>query len=191
MRRAVGVVVAVVLIGLLSSCSLLPAPFGQSRDPDIHAAETEAHRIAEAVKDQDATALKKVFSPRARENTTNLDAGVRYFLSVFPSGWTSWKGISPASETDTWGHKEATAVSATYKVSANGRKYNVFFFDLRTNDFHPDSVGIWALGAAPWTSDPDTASGAKKPFYVWGGQFGIDETTRAPVGNPGVYMPRS
>ena len=72
---------------------------------------------------------------------------------------------------------------------ADGKKYSLNFIDFPVNEVDdPKNVGLWALGVAPYSTDPYTATGAKKPFYVWMNSFGSggDFATR----NPGVYVPQ-
>ena len=42
--------------------------------------------IADAAQNHDAAALKKLFSQRARQKAADLDGGLKYFLSAYPSG---------------------------------------------------------------------------------------------------------
>ena len=188
-RRFLGAVVALVCVAMLSSCSLLPDIPGPGDDAPAQKDDVAMQHIADAVKDHDAAALKNVFSPRAREKATNLDAGLKYFLSVFPSGKMTWKvedaGPSGAGGNEILSHTWESF--ANYEVSANGKKYDLYFADFTTDTAHPDYLGIYALGVAPYSADPLTASGAKKPFILWASQF---HTAIIGSGTPGVYVPQ-
>jgi len=190
MRRALAAMAALVCLGLLSACSLLPSPPGSIGD-DERLASAQMQHIADAVKDHDAAALKKLFSPRARENATDLDGGLTYFLSAFPSGPVTWKTQGTADSGGNVFSKHITELFGNYEVSADGTKYDLYFAYLSVNDFHPDEVGMYALGVVPAADDGFTASGAKMPFTMWASQFDIDEKTNTATGNPGVYVPKN
>ena len=91
MRRMFVAVVSVACVGLLSACSFLPSIPSRFHDDSEQKAAAEMQHIAEAVKAHDAAALKKLFAPRAQEKATDLDGGLAYFLSIFPSGKMTWK----------------------------------------------------------------------------------------------------
>ena len=189
MKRVLGVGLALVCVVLLSSCSILPSPPGTISDDDEQRAAVQMRHIADAVKHGDAAALKKLFSPRAREKATDLDGGLKYFLSVFPSGKLTWKTKGTGSKSDTEGLKQAVELYANYAVSVNGENYSLHFAYFSVNSLDPDNVGIYALGVAPRADYGYTASGEKTPFAKWVSQFGISDTTHAATGDPGVYIP--
>jgi len=70
-RRVLGAGVASACLVLLASCSLLPSPPGSFRDTDEQVAAAQMQHISDAVKDHDAAALKKLFSPRTCEIATS------------------------------------------------------------------------------------------------------------------------
>jgi hypothetical protein len=187
MRRVFGVVVALVCVVLLSSCSLLPklSPAGGGDDTEQES-NVELQHIADAVKDHDVAALERLFSPAAREKATDLDSGVKYFLSFFPSGRMKILELEGDSSTGDYNHG-AEAIYPQYVVSADGKKYDLFFAFFSVNSFDPHNVGIYALGITPHSANRLTASGAPKPFYVWSGAF--DNGKFKDPGTPGVYVP--
>ncbi|MEO6116165.1 MAG: DUF5104 domain-containing protein [Pseudolysinimonas sp.] len=190
MRRLLGALTALVCVALLSACSLLPSPPG-SIGGEERAASAQMQHIADAVKSHDAAALKKLFSPRARENATDLDGGLTYFLSAFPSGPVTWKTQGTGDSGGNVFLKRITELFGNYEVSAAGKKYELYFAYFSINDFHPDEVGMYALGVVPAADDGYTESGEKMPFTKWASQFDIDEKTNTATGNPGVYVPQS
>jgi hypothetical protein len=190
-RRVLGAGLALLCVGVLSSCSLLPSGPSPLHDDSEQKAAVQMQHIADAVKHHDAAALKKLFSPRARENAADLDGGLTYFLSVFPSGKLTWKTKGTGLTGNTESFKRATELYGNYEVFANGEKYSLHFAYFPVNDFDPRNVGIYALGVAPRADFGYTASGAKKPFAVWVSQFGINETTHTATGDPGVYVPQN
>lgn len=189
-KRVLGAAVALACVALLSSCSLLPSHPGRIYDDSYKTTDMQMQHIADAVKDHDATALKMLFSKRAREKATDLDSGVKYFLSAFPAGTVTWKsqgnGEAGASEYA----RKATELFGNYEVSAAGKEYDLYFAYFPVNDFHPDEVGIHALGVVPHEAEPYTASGALTPFNLWASKFEIGEDYTA-TGSPGVYVPQS
>jgi hypothetical protein len=187
MRRVLGAVVALVCVGLLSSCSLLPTLVPVANRVPEQESNVELQHIADAVKDHDVAALERLFSPAAREKATDLDSGVKYFLSFFPSG--RMKTLELVGDSSTGDYNQGDeAIYPQYVVSADGKKYDLFFAFFSVNSFDPHNVGIWALGVTPYNADRFTASGAPKPFYVWSGAF--DNGNFTDPGTPGVYVPQ-
>ena len=188
-RKILGAILALACVALLSSCSLLPSipvtnPFDSSEQPDA-----VMKQIASAVKHHDAAALKKLFSSRAREKASDLDGGLKYFLSFFPTGKMTWKyGDYSDAEDGAYG-KKTVEMHVDYTVFSNGKKYDVYFADFPINQVDdPKNVGIYALGVAPYTANKATASGATKPYYVWTGSFQL--VNGEATGIPGVYIPQ-
>jgi hypothetical protein len=191
MRRALAAAVVLMCAGMLSSCSLLPSsPPSSLYNDSKQQSDVEMQRIADAVKNHDAAALKMLFSPRAREKATNLDNGLKYFLSVFPSGRMTWE----SEGTDSGGldefPKQTVELFAYYKVSVAGKEYDLYFADFTVNTaVDPHNVGIYALGVTPYTAHTRDASGALKPFYLWSGSF--QNGKPSDPGTPGVYVPQT
>jgi len=187
MRRAFAAVVALGCVALLSSCALLPQ--GGIRDDSKQQSDVQMQRIADAVKEHDAAALKALFSPPAREKATDLDGGVKYFLSLFPSGQMTWKleGLSSGGINE--GGKSTVEVFATYEVSANGKKYDLYFAHFPINQVEdPSNIGLFALGVAPHNAHPYTKpTASSKAFNAWASQF--ENINGKTTGNPGVYVP--
>jgi len=183
-KRLLSAVTVIGSVCLLASCSLLPS---LPHDED-EKATAQMQRIADAVKDHDATALKSLFSSRAREKAVDLDNGLEYFLSVFPSGKMSWKLYSFDSSTSTGFLKETEETFSLYKVSAEGKKYYLFIADYPVNQVDdPQNVGIYALGVTPYTTQVKNPDGTDKPFFSWEGSFRVNPP--APSGDPGIYVP--
>jgi len=181
---------AAACVALLASCLLLTSPPGAIFDDSQQKADAQMQRIADAVKDRDSTALKNLFSQRARHEATDLDGGLKRFLSAFPSGPMTWKSLGPNSATHTEFLKETEVLFSLYKVSAGGKDYFLFFVDYTVNQVDdPTNVGLYALGFTPYTTETQTASGEKKPFFAWEGSFQVDPPQVS--GDPGVYVPAS
>ena len=188
MTRVLGAVVALVCVGLLSSCSLLPTLVPIANKVPEQESNVELQHIADAVKGHDVAALEKLFSPAAREKATDLGSGVKYFLSFFPSGRMKTLDLEADSSTGDYS-QGAEAIYPQYVVSADGKKYDLTFVYFSVNSLDPDNVGIYALGVTPHSADPFSASGALKPFYVWSRAF--DNGNFKNPGTPGVYVPQN
>lgn len=189
-RRMFGAGLALVVVGVLSSCSFpsTPSPF---HDDSEQKAGIQMQYIADAVKSHDAAALKKLFSPRAVDKATDLDSGLKYFLSVIPSGKLTWETRGTGLTSDTEGFKQATELYGNYRVSVNGEQYSLHFAYFSVDDFDRHNVGIYALGIAPRADYGYTASGARTPFAEWFSQFDISDTTHTATGDPGIYVPKN
>jgi hypothetical protein len=189
MKRVVGAVAALACVALLSSCSLLPDIPSPGDDDTGQKDDVVMQHIADAVKHRDVAALEKVYSPAARNATPDLDSQLKYFLSFFPSGKVTWEvgGPGPGGT----GLNDLPNFSwesfADYKVFSGGKTYDLYFANVTTDTPHPDYLGVYALGIVPYTTNPDTAIGAPKPFVLWAGQFTIKN--HIPTGTPGVYHP--
>jgi hypothetical protein len=193
MRRILGAGVALTCIALLSSCALLPVGpgvVGTNLNQSTRQADVEMQQIADAVKDHNAAALKKLFSVRAREKAIGLDTGLTYFLSAFPSGRVTWKllGGAPGQTDENEFGKQTVVLFANYTVSSQGKTYALYFADYTVNQVEdPQNVGLYALGIVPSSDSGYTSSGAKKPFNVWASQFW---SSHIGSGTPGVYAPQ-
>jgi len=83
--------------------------------------------------------------------------------------------------------KQTVELYAFYKVAADGKDYDLYFADCTVNQVEdPNNVGLYALGVAPYSADPRTASGAPKPFFAWTGSHYNDNGIT--YGDPGVYV---
>jgi hypothetical protein len=100
--------------------------------------------------------------------------------------WKIEDGGPGSAEENQDGYSEE--VYAFYKVSADGKEYDLYFADLSVNTNDPKDVGIYALGVAPYTADPPTASAAAKQFFVWANSHLLDNGEA--TGTPGVYIPQ-
>lgn len=127
LRRMLGAASALACVALLSSCSLLPPSPGSFRDTDGQKAAVQMQRIVDAAKSHDAAALKKLFSPAAREKATDLDGGLAYFLSAFPSGPVTWKTQGTGNVGEDEYFKHVTELRGHFEVSASGKKYELYF----------------------------------------------------------------
>jgi hypothetical protein len=189
LKRILGAAVALTCVVLLSSCSLLPKlPTPAGGDDPNQTSSAVMQQIAGAVKDHDAAALKKLFSPAARKNATDFNGGVDYFLSYFPSGQMTWKLMSVATDGVNNYPQVTEGVYPSYEISSGGKKYDLFFAGFPANAIDPENVGIYALGVTPHSSSPFDASGELKPFYAWSRAF--HNGNYKDPSTPGVYVPR-
>jgi hypothetical protein len=186
MRRVLGAcVVVLACVGLLSSCALLPVV------DETKTADVEMQHIADDVKHHNAAALKELFSKTALAKATDLDGEVRKFLSLFPSGFTSWSDPDggPGDTSVNEGDGPTILLDGTYKVHANGKTYDLYFADFVVNQIHPDNVGLYALGVAPYNAYPGTKpTAASTAFFAWAGQYEIKTKNAEATGIPSVYV---
>src|SRR5580692_7037762 len=82
-------VVAIACVVSLSSCALLPpsTAVGLGVADSNQQADAEMQHIEDAVKAHDAVALKTLFSKTVRAKASDLDGGIKDFLSFFQSGF--------------------------------------------------------------------------------------------------------
>lgn len=183
-RTLVSVTVAIACLSMLASCALLPLTNDQRADAELRL-------IQVAVKHHDAAALKKLFSKTARAKAPNLDDGIDDFFDLFPSGFESLgEPAGGVGETDiNKSGKKTVELYGNYKVKANGEAYNLFFADVIVNQIgDPNTVGLYALGAAPYNPEPGTSpTPASKAFFAWENQFGLPNDAEV-SGTPSVYV---
>jgi hypothetical protein len=170
-------IVALVCGVLLASCSLWPFGSGVVLDDSHARADARMEQIAAAVNNGDAAALKALFSTRALDEATDIEAGIEYFLSFFPDGELAWErdAIGSEGENDGYGNK-TRMLRANYKLFVDGEEYWLHFADSTVDTRDPDNVGLYALALTSWTDD--IHSDAAEPFSAW---------VRA--NHPGVYVP--
>jgi hypothetical protein len=184
MRRIRSALAALVCVVVLSSCALVP--FGHAGgvfDDSMSRADAQMARIGAAINSHDAAALKAIFSKRALEKATDLDARLDHLLSMFPDGVT-WERDTVNSKGGIDGQKKTVMVQGYYKVSAGGKDYLLFFADFTVNEIDPDNVGVYGLGVTPFTDNRD--AGTEEPFLWWNGAIEYDESD--PDGYPGVFV---
>jgi uncharacterized protein DUF5104 len=193
MKRTFGVLVALVCLALLSSCSLLPPGSAIKRttyDDPQRKSDVEMQKIADAVNSHDESALRMLFSAKARATIPDLDSGLANVLAVFPSGRMTWKRDGSASDGDPATYqKNSEELFALYTVTEDSKKYELYFADFTIHQDDPaDNLGIYALGITPYSADPYTASGEKQPFYAWASQYRNFQGKT--TGTPGIYIPQ-
>ena len=197
MRAVRSGALALLLVVLLSSCSLIPVGGSETPAP-LYAnsndkARDRIEQIVDAVNDHDAAALKAMFSSRALEQADDIDEGLDYLLSLFPDGGVSsnWF-VGPAAERQYKDGKLTEVLLVEYNVSAGGQDYSLFFADFTVNEIiDPENVGLYAIGVAPWADDHHSwivEAPSDEPFFVWMESIHADASDEK--GYPGVYVPR-
>lgn len=139
-----------------------------------HKADAQMERIAAALNNHDAAALKRLFSTDVRQQSPDLGKGVDYLLSLFPKGGITWKQ-DPAeiNPVDSGSYIESGKLHewlhGTYKLSADGNEYWLYFSSVTVDEGNPDGVGLDRLGATPWVEkrSSDGMSGRSEQFYDW------------------------
>jgi hypothetical protein len=180
MSKILSALMAVVIAVVLSSCSLL-APFIDEEGQ----LDARMEQIADAINSHDAAAIKELFSPRALEDATDIDAGLDHFLSFFPNGVDSWESDGFSSSAENAFVKWTRLVKGGYKVSADGKDYYLSLIVFTVNDnLDPENVGVYGMGVVPWSDDVFT--GPMDAMGYWGAAITLD--TSDPDGYPGVYV---
>jgi hypothetical protein len=178
-KKVLALLVAIASVAMLSSCMFNPSHKGINEG-----ARDRVDQIAVAIVNQDAGALKGLFSTRALERATAIDEQLDYLLSLFPEGSEiSCDLFSLTAPKSVRGGETTEMVIAMYEVKADGRDLWLFFADYTQDELDPDNLGLYALGVAPRTES--IRSEAELAMYEWNGQFDLGE------GTPGVYVPES
>ena len=145
--------------------------------PPREVGDARMEQIAAAVNNQDAAALKGMFSAYALERAPEIDKRLDYLLARFANGGMTWT----QDKVDAYDHVESGKLTESlhghYKVSVEGHEYRLFFSDFTLNEVvNPDNVGLYALGVGPWTesSDPEQYSGSAESFLRWVGSMTLD-----------------
>lgn len=181
MRRLAALSMAIASVLLLTSCSLISGLIGPSDDEVMR--DKMAH-IIEAVNDQDAAALRAMFTDYAlAEYSDEIDEGVAHLLSLFPNGDVIWRDDGqPAgggSGSLEYG-KKSWLGGMSDVVSSAGKEYTLSFSLFTENTIDPDNVGIFRIGVDPWTD-----SGVSGEELASCGSIGTDPREGAP---PGVFI---
>jgi hypothetical protein len=119
LKRLVSMTVALAVVALLASCgplSWIPRPHGEL-------AADRMLEIVEAVNNQDAGALKEMFTEYARaEYSDEIDDGLQYLLSMFPDGDLVWEDpdYRPGYSQAYHDGKATILVGAGFQVSSGG-----------------------------------------------------------------------
>lgn len=181
------VVVATVLV--LTSCSFLN--LGHLGflldDANGQTARARMATIVNALNDQDAGALRAMFTRYARTNySAEIDEGVKYLLSMFPDRDVVWRDPNNGESSDgleNYG-KSTTLVPSSYDVSAGGKVYSFYFADFEENENDPKNVGIYLMGAVLKTASED--SGPEAAFDTWARTVDVEARHGGP---PGIFIP--
>jgi hypothetical protein len=139
-------------------------------------AEVQMEQIAAALNDQDAAALKGLFSAEALGHTAEIDDGLDYLLSLFPTGGITWtpdpaetNPIRSSSYIDPDSGNLSEWLQANYQVSANGKEFWLYFASVTIDEANPENVGLERLGVTPWIGErsSDGMTGPSADFYDW------------------------
>lgn len=63
---------------------------------------------------------------------------------------------APTVRENTGGGEEQLLLLSRFRVSSGGVEYWLFCADFRENTLDPSNLGIYAIGAAPWTESGDS-----------------------------------
>jgi hypothetical protein len=151
-------------------------------------ADVRMEQIAGALNTHDAAALKAMFSADVLKQTPQLDEGLGYFLSFFPSDeitWTPDPAVTTPVEVFPYidGGKLTERVEGNYKLSVDGDDYWLFFSDVTVDEVNPERLGV-----TPWVGDRSSQmSGPSGEFYSWVHMVLSDPNIENRLG---VYVPQ-
>ncbi len=182
-RKIALLVSAVATVVLVASCSLIPSSwFGPSDNQLVR--DKMAH-IIEAVNDQDAAALRAMFTDYAlAEYSAEIDVGVARLLALFPNGDVIWRdgGGSQGSGGGLVGDGKKTWLGGMWDViSSAGKEYTLRFSIFTENSFDPENVGLFRISVDPLTENHD--SGAELASCE-----PVEDTDARAGGPPGVFI---
>ena len=191
-RRFASLVAALTIAVLLASCSF--NPFSLLTGTDRQLSHDRMEDILDAVNEQDAAALKDMFTDYAlTEYSAEIDAGLEYVLSLFPEGDVVWDDPEEGPGHSIWKVDGRTTLllPSLYRVSSGGKAYWLYFADFTVNENDPDNVGVYGMGVAPRTPGSAPAlpgSGPEGVFFSWRNSLvtSYDVASNSP---PGVYIP--
>lgn len=192
MRRFAFLVVAVVGIVLLASCSFNPLRWLTTDDRQL--AQDRMAQIVEALNEQDAVAIKDMFTDYARaEYSAEIDDGLAYMLSLFPGGDVVWEDPEGGPGHSEWKRDGMTTIllPSLYRVSSGGKDYWLYFAEFTVNENDLDNVGVYGMGVAPRAPGSGPAapgSGPEGVFFAWRDSL-VNSYDVADNGPPGVYVP--
>lgn len=157
-------------------------------------ADAQMERIAGALNNHDAAALKRLFSRDVRDKSPDLDKGVDYLLSLFPKGGITWiQDPAEINPVDSGSYIKSGKLTewlhGTYKLSAAGNDYWLYFSSVTVDEGNPDGVGLDRLGATPWVKNRSTdgMSGRSEQFYDW---VNVTITDKSVDHNRVIFLPR-
>lgn len=148
-------------------------------------ADARMEQIAEALNTHNAAALKAMFATDVLEQAPQIDEGLDYLLSLFPSGGITWTKdlaatIPVQGFTYTQAGKTVESVQGNYRLSVDGHEYWLFFSDTTVNENNPGDVGLENLGVTPWVDERTSEmSGPAGQFWHWTNEDRY----------PGIYVP--
>lgn len=173
-----------VLTCLLASCSIFNhvIPIGN----DMAVAQERTTKVIDAINHDDIVGLKNMFSQYAIENySPQIDEGLTFLLSLFSGRDVVLKhdpNQLPSSDSLTDGGY-ANLVNSSNFVTAGGHEYWLTFREFTQNSINPDNVGLYLLGAVPWTPDHDSPQ--ELAFGDWASAADVDLKLSGP---PGVFV---
>ena len=141
--------------------------------------------LLEELNSQDILGLEHRFTDYAQaEFAAELEDGIVGLYALFPGGdvVAHDEQEAPAVRENTDNGEEQLLLLSRFRVSSGGVEYWLFCADFRENTIDPANLGIYAIGAAPWTESED--SPAEQALFAWADSFDVDANVP-----PGIFIP--
>lgn len=135
-----------VLVVLLTSCGM---PHGGRIlfSTDEQVADQRLENILDALKRQDKSAVKSMFSRQALIEAVNFDEHLDYLFDFFQGDVLSWEapyGIGGSGDKE-YGHYTKKRIDAWYTVNTDQGNYIFIFIDYSIDTENPDHAGLYTL----------------------------------------------
>lgn len=182
MSRLAALSLAIASVMLLTSCSHVSGLFGPGDDVFMR---DKMAQIIEAVNDQDAAALRAMFTEYAlAEYSAEIDEGVAHLLSLFPDADVIWRDDGQPQGGSGGGSSEGGRwtwlAGMSGVVSSAGKEYTLGFYIFTENMIDPENVGIFRI-------DVDLPTDTQVSGAELASCGSIDKDARA-GGPPGVFI---
>lgn len=145
MKKAVCIVMTIVLILSLSSC-MAGVPMAFLRDRDDVFAETRMKQLFNAIKERDKDAIKAEFSKKAITETKDFDADLDNLLSFVKGNAVSWEideVYTVSDSSNSYGNTKE--IETWYNLYTDEQNYLIFLVDYPVDTIDSENVGIYSL----------------------------------------------
>ena len=146
MRKKLALLLAIIVVAILSSCSLGGGRMFSNDDKII---DDRFQQIVDAIENHDTDALISMFSAQALAQAVDFEEQITSLLEFIQGDIDSWKrtggpGVSEGKNDDGSGRvwKE---MSATYDIQTSAQKYHVSLKEITKDSQNSNKVGVSSL----------------------------------------------
>ncbi len=155
--RKIGLIVlsSVLLLGI-SGCTGGSRIEHMARKAKAYDEQSDAmmESIVDALEEQDAEALKELFSPYALEESENLDEKIEELMEFYPGSEGGFEGNCISSRGANYG-EIILILRGTYKVIGDNQEYQVRFVVSPQNDEEPEKTGLHLIQVMTEEAKPE------------------------------------